>query len=312
MSSAPTFAVGVLCFNRPERARKLAEHLYTLRSHLREIILVDNASDVPLEPLMRDLAPFVRVIRTSHNEGTSARNHAFTSSDADIIITLDDDVMGLDEASFPILVECFSNPAIAAVNFKVVNAISGRPMNWCHPRPIKTFHAESFDTPEMSEGAVALRRLPAVTAGLYPQKFFISHEGPDLALRLINAGHRVIYDPRIVIRHDPAPQGMASWRRYYYDTRNVFWLAARNLPWWWGVRRVSREAGAMMVYSLRDRHFFHWVRGVFDGLKGIPEMLRQRNALGKDARARVRDMERLKPGVIHWLRHRLIRKNVEI
>jgi GT2 family glycosyltransferase len=312
MNSAPTFAVGVLCFNRPERARKLAEHLYSLRAHLREVILVDNASDVPLEPMMRDLAPLVRVIRTTHNEGTGARNHAFLSSDADILIALDDDVMGLDEASFAILAECFADPAVAAVNLKVVNAINGRPMNWCHPRPMKTFHAETFETPEMSEGAVAMRRAAAVAAGLFPQKFFISHEGPDLALRLINAGHRVIYDPRIVIRHDPAAEGRASWRRYYYDTRNVFWLAARNLPWWWGVRRIAREGGAMMIYSLRDRHFLHWMRGVIDGIAGIPEMLRERNALGPDARSRVRDMERLKPGVVHWLRHRLLRSNVEI
>lgn len=312
MTRPLTFSVGVLCFNRPERALALAEHLYRLRAHLREIILVDNASDEPLAPLVRHLGPQVRVIRTAHNEGTSARNHAIAGTDADVVITLDDDVMGLDACSFVVLTECFADPQVAAVNFQVVNAITGRPMNWCHPRPVQFFHSQSFETPEMSEGAVALRREPAVAAGLYPARFFISHEGPDLALRLINAGLRVVYEPRIVIRHDPAPQGRASWRRYYFDTRNIFWLAARNLPWWWGLRKIVRQVGAMLVYAVRDRHIGYWLRGVIDGMAGMPEMWRERRVLARSACRRVRDMERLKPGLWFWLRHRLLRRNVEI
>jgi GT2 family glycosyltransferase len=221
-------------------------------------------------------------------------------------------VTGLDENSFGLLAAWFADSQVAAVNFQVTNALTGRPMNWCHPRPVQLYHSQRFDTPEMSEGAVALRRTAVIDAGLYPQRFFISHEGPDLALRLINAGQRVVYEPGIVIRHDPAPQGRASWRRYYFDTRNIFWLAARNLPWWWGVRKIARQVCAMLVYSLRDRHFLYWCRGVVDGLAGMPEMARERNALGRGAQRRVRDMEKLRPGLIHWLRHRLLKRNVEI
>ena len=87
-------------------------------------------------------------------------------------------------------VRLFEDPAIACVNFKVVEEGTGRLLNWVHHRSARLFADVSFDTYEITEGAAAFRRSSLQAAGGYPESFFLSHEGPDLAYRLMDRGWR--------------------------------------------------------------------------------------------------------------------------
>ena len=93
------------------------------------------------------------------------------------------------------IVSALSVADVAAVNFRVVDKETGEQINWCHHRKLEEFADRRFDTYEISEGAVAFRREVVIDAGLYPEIYFISHEGPDLALRIMDLGFRVIYNP---------------------------------------------------------------------------------------------------------------------
>jgi len=108
--------------------------------------------------------------------------------------------------------ELFGESSIGAVNFKVLEEGTGRVANWVHHRSVEAYADAEFDTYEITEGAVAFRRSILQRVGGYPATFFLSHEGPDLAFRIMNHGARVIYSPAVSVTHSFAPEGRPSWR----------------------------------------------------------------------------------------------------
>src|SRR5690606_20187344 len=117
------------------------------------------------------------------------------------------------------------NPSADGICFKVIDEKDGAITNWCHHCDPNLFSNKSFETYEISEGAVAFRRDTFNQVGFYTKEFFISHEGLDLAIRILKSGKSIIYCPEIEVVHAHAAEGRKNWRRYYYDTRNLIWLA---------------------------------------------------------------------------------------
>ena len=99
--------------------------------------------------------------------------------------------------------------------------------DWCHPRDTSWSERE-FVTDYVLEGASACRREAFLAAGGYWPPLFIGHEGWDLAFRLINAGHDLVYTPTVRVHHMVDPSVRPSSRIYYTFTRNAVWVALRN------------------------------------------------------------------------------------
>jgi GT2 family glycosyltransferase len=159
---------------------------------------------------------------------------------------------------------------------------------------------------------VAFRREVAAAAGYYPEHFFISHEGPDLAFRIMELGFTVEYNPAISVIHAYSPLARTSWRNYYYDTRNTLWLVARNCPALFGTRMLTRQLGAMLIYSIRDGFLLWWLRGVRDGLRGLPQALRDRRKLSSATMQKIANIDRDRPGILYLLRKRLFQRGIKI
>lgn len=307
-----SISVCVITFNRPRAIEYSIRRLARL-STVSEIIVVDNASDVSAEFHLRDATPrHVRFIRLKENQGAVARNHGILAATSELVVTLDDDVVGITDDHVRMLENQFSEKDIAAVCFKVIEEGTGRVVNWCHPRPKSAASDIDFETTEISEGAVCLRRDAVVRVGLYPADFFISHEGPDLAFRLIDAGYRVMYQPTIVVEHAVSPVARVSWRRYYFDSRNVIWLAIRNYDLWYGAQRVGRELAGMFVYSVRDGYFRYWVRGILDAIRKSPAVFKERRRPNPETMRKLRDLEAFKPSISMRIRERIFKRGVQI
>lgn len=310
---APLAAVSivVLTYNRLESLRQLLAQLTRLDQPDLEVIVVDNCSDVPASTLAKEF-PEVDFLRTDANTGTGGRNVGIARARHQIVVCLDDDVGAPTDSDLEALGRLFADPLVGGVCFKVIDAGTGETTNWVHHKPVEHFADVAFETYEITEGAVALRRDAAVAAGLYPERFFISHEGPDLAFRMIERGYRILYEPSIRVTHAYAPQGRASWRNYYFDTRNTFWLVARTCPPVFGLRILVRQVGSMLVYSLRDGFFGWWLRGVLDGLRGTPQSLRERTPMSPATMRRIVAMDADRPGVVYLLRRRLLQRGIRI
>lgn len=304
-------SIVVLTFCRPDELRRNISEILCLNYENLEVIVVDNASDIPASNIISD--PRVKVIRCDENGGVAGRNVGILESKGEIVVTLDDDVFGFNDDSLVRLISCFEkDSSISAINFKVIDDLDEEQINWIHHRKIEIYGDKTFDTYEISEGAVAFRREHLMKTSLYPDYFFISHEGPDLAIQIIKNDGRVIYLPDVVVRHAHAAGGRVNWRRYYYDTRNQIWLSVRHYPVSMAAKKLVVGLGALFVYSVRDHYFKYFVKAIFDALKNIGRPCRERNSLKGLAFERYKEIESNNPSVFYMIKKRFFLKGVRI
>lgn len=298
------FSVAILTYQRNDSLAVALDALAAVRSELAQVIVIDNASEPPASVVCEKF-PWVTLIRAPKNLGAAGRNLAFEAAKSEFLITLDDDVIGIRSEHLEYLAAEFTSRDIAAINFRVLEDRTGRLVNWVHHRDPAKYSSTAFDTYEITEGAVAFRMAAIVQSGGYPYEFFLSHEGPDLAFRLMNRSWRVTYRPGVEVVHSFAPQGRASWRNYYYDTRNAFWLVCRNLPVRYGTAALVRQVGAMLLFSIRDGYPGTWLKAVAHGIAGVPRALRARQALSAQAMRAIREIDSHRPDLLTTLKKRL-------
>jgi len=307
------FSIVVLTYNRKDTLSELLDQLVSIDDVSFEIIVVNNGSNDNTEYMVRDHFPQLNLVSLRQNEGAVARNYGMDIAKGKYIITLDDDILGLDGSDLLNLGTLFeSNTSIGAICFKVVDFYSGNICNWCHPYRLETFHDQSFETTEITEGAVAFRKEVLQATGLYTKEFFISHEGSDLAARIIDSGYEVHYTPEITVSHKYAPEARDSWRRYYYDTRNSVWLAVRNYPFFPAASFTIKRILVMFLYSIRDGYVRYWIKAIKDTITELPLMLEQRKPITMETFKKMRSLDRKRPGFLYFLRRRLFSRQVRI
>lgn len=289
-------SVVVLTYNRRDAVLTLLGELSALRDPEVEVIVVDNGSEDDSAAAVAARFPDVALVTLESNRGVGARNRGIERARGEVVVTLDDDMVEFTDQDLATLREVFAaEPRLAGVNFKVTWPGTDRVRDWVHRHPVSAADG-SFSTYEVTEGAVAWRREALAQVGLYREDFFISHEGLDLALRLLDAGWLLAYDGRLQVGHAHAAGGRKSWRRYYYDTRNLLWIATLHLPWRDAAPYLARGLGAMLIYCLRDGYLGTWLRAVRDGVRGLGPFRDQRRPISRSTRDFMRDCDRHRPG----------------
>jgi GT2 family glycosyltransferase len=307
--AAPPVSVSVLTFNRCALLRKSLHELLELTYRPLQILVVDNHSQDGTPEMMRREFPQVTYFYLEQNIGAAGRNVGMQKASGDIVVTLDDDVMGLADGGIRALATKFvDDPKLGAVNFRVMNT-AGQVCNWVHHCREENFFDQQFLTYEITEGAVAFRKLALEASGYYAEDFFLSHEGPDLAFRIFERGFTVMYSGEICVTHHFAEEGRKPWRNYYYDTRNQFWLAARNFPWSYAFSYLARGLAAMLVYSIRDGYFRYWLKAMRDGLWGVRRATAGRRVLSKATMEVVKKIDSQRPKVGYLIRKRLFTRD---
>ncbi len=296
----------ILTYNRRDCLRELLLEMKGLVSSVREIIIINNCStDGTSEMIDSEFGEFVHHV-TDFNRGVCARNIGMKMALGSVIVTIDDDIMGLSKKDLTWLSNQFENDAdLGALNFKVLDWTTHKLCNWVHHRTTGDLD-KRFLTYEITEGAVAFRRQALAKTSCYFETYFISHEGPDLAFRLMNAGYRVEYDGTVSVLHKHEQGAREPWRFYYYDTRNQLWLAARNMPFFSGARYLFVGLSAMAVYSIREGYFVWWLRGIKDGLKKLPEMFRTREVWTNSTALLCKRIDSYRPGFWGLVKKRIL------
>jgi GT2 family glycosyltransferase len=309
----PSFSIAILTFNRAPILEKLLASLSEVVSDDVELIVVDNHSEDDTAAVV-DRAPIPLVsVRTDVNVGVAGRNAALRRAKGHVVVCLDDDVFGIDRKALCTIREAFdSDPRIGAINFKVVDPWTNEVCNWVHHSEVEVYADQIFETYEITEGAVAFRNEAVAAAGWYPDSFFLSHEGPDLAFRLIDCGYRVLYRGDIVVKHWHANEGRRSWMTYYYDTRNQYWLAARNFPASYALPYLVRGQLSTLVYAIRDGYLRYWLRAVRDAIAGLRPLWRDRKVVSKETMKVIRAIDARRPSVFYMARKRLFQKEMRL
>lgn len=306
-------SICVLTFNRSSLLRELLISLRGLKYRPLEIVVVDNHSEDGTQAMMQEQFHDILHIRTNKNIGADARNLGLRRATGDFVITLDDDIFGIEDKDILCLVDYFARrPLLGAINFKVLDGESDEICNWVHHCKPEECSEKEFLTYEITEGAVAFRKSALQMSGYYPDNFFLSHEGPDLALRMLNKGLEVIYSPMIRVLHRHSKLGRKNWLNYYYDTRNLLWLAARNFPLSYALRYLFRGLSSMLIYSLRDGYLLYWMKGVVEGILGLGSVWETRNPINKRTMLLIKAIDQKRPPLIYLFRERLLKKGVRL
>lgn len=305
--------ISIITFNRAEVLKELLGSLKKISYKALEIIVVDNYSEDNTAQMVSADFPGVRLIRLSRNMGVEARNVGIINSAGEVVITLDDDVFGIDDGSIEKIIRLFeSSPDLGAICFKVYDYHTKKVSNWCHMQKMEDYRNKEFLTMEITEGAVAFRKEIFSKTDYYNENFFISNEGPDLAYRIFNSGYKVIFSPEIEVLHKTAQEGRKSWRRYYFDTRNHFLLAARNYPFFMALRYLFAKSLITLVYSLRDGFFVYWFKGIVDGFLSIPKAIRERTPMKKSTLRVFKEIKKERPGLLYLINKRWKTRDIRL
>jgi GT2 family glycosyltransferase len=163
----------------------------------------------------------------------AGRNAGVPQVSGELLFFLDDDARLASPDTLASLARAFGeDPSLGAVQLRV-DASDGRPplREW-HPR-LRGDRLRTGEITALWEGAVAIRRSVFEAVGGWPEAFRFVHEGADLAWRVMDAGHRVVYRGDLACLH-PTPDPDAPPARHgyshYFGARNRVWLARRHLP----------------------------------------------------------------------------------
>ena len=131
-------------------------------------------------------------------------------------------------------------------------------------------------------GAGALyHRETFLRLGGYDERFFCYHEDVDMAYRMRLAGGHCIQSAHAIIDHiSSGISGRASDFAVYHGTRNRIWTFMKNTPFALLVillpAHIALNMFVLFWAGLRSGRFKPTGRGIKDGLKGLPAILRSR------------------------------------
>jgi GT2 family glycosyltransferase len=313
MYTATIASLVILTYNR---GKELVENLNNLIPQLLnyvEIIVIDNHSLDDTQILLKSKYQQIKYIRTDMNLGTAARNLGLAAASHEYVITLDDDIIGLTLNDVYNLISILNNnSSIGAINFKITNFYTKRLCNWVHHCDPDKYSEKAFSTYEITEGAVVFRKSMFINIGGYYNNYFISHEGPDLAFRIIDSGYDVIYNPVVEVMHKHSVMGRTNWLNYYYDTRNIFMLVIRHLPFTYGTSVLIKGLIAMLIYSIRDGYIIYWCKGVVDGIKCCKEAFETRKKLSNTSMIKIHNINKNRPRLGYYIKNRLMRNGCRL
>jgi hypothetical protein len=305
-------SIVILTFRRPAAVLRLLDELDRLQDPDHEVIVVENGSGDGTAALVAAGHPHVRLVALAENQGVGGRNRGLEIARGELVVCLDDDMTGFRDEHLTFLRRRFAESAgLGGLCFKVVWPGTGRVRDWVHRRPLA--HADSsFPTYEITEGAVAWRHDALHAVGYFREDFFISHEGLELAYRLLDGGWGLEYDGAVAVGHAHDDGGRASWRRYYYDTRNHFWVAMLHQPLRYALHYLLLGTAAMFAYSVRDGHLYAWARAVRDGLAGMKRLRSERRVWSAATRRYIAEADAWRPGFLSLVRKRLRQKGFSL
>lgn len=304
-SQKPLVSVVIVTYNRPDVLARSLDSVLAQSYSNREIIVVDNHSDVPIAPIVESRGPGVRLLRLDSNGGAcGGRNAGILAARGSIVVILDNDVLFASPSELDRVVARFeSNPSFHVLAFRMVDPAGRlRIREWCHARDAEAFQLVPFETFYFVEGGCAFRKEVFDRSGIYYEPLFIGCEGHDLSLRVLDSGFRILYTPDINVIHLMSGETRTSDRPFYFYTRNYIWIAYKDYRLWDGICFLAPKLAMMFVHSLRARRLGAFFRGLRAGFAGLGSIRRDRTPIAPPTVALLREMERWRPNLIARLR----------
>jgi GT2 family glycosyltransferase len=309
LSVYPLVSVIVLYYKRRETIEETLDSVQRQDYPNRELIVIDNHSQDDLGELISSQYPECRLFEMPENIGTCAgRNVGLSNARGQFLVFLEDDVSLCSAFELSKMMGVWeAHPEVHVLALQVCDPDTGqlRLREWCHPRYWREFSETEFETWWFGEGAVAFRRTVFDFCGPYYEPFFYGAEGDDLVIRLFNRGFRILHAPQVRVGHRASETGRSSERQFYYFTRNYFWTACKDFYLLDGLRYLVPKLLMMGYFAIRTGSYRPLLRGIWDGLKGVPAVRKQRSPASPATMRYLRELGKSRPNLfVRLARHK--------
>lgn len=277
-AGGPRVTVLITAYNRADELRATLRELRRQDYPNVELLVIDDASPVDLEPVVRQEWPEARYWRNVTNAGyIVSRSVGMSRANGEYVLTLDDDSHLVDADAISRAVARFARePELGVIAFRVHEGLEAPPAT--------VVPAEQYTYAFIGCGEMMRARVIRDVGG-YRDDFEYYKEEAEYALRVLDRGWRILYFPEVVVHHRMSPIGRSTARIAAYSFRNALWtvlldlplpMVAIELPW-------KTAIGGVELVRRGSVRWFAWAIG--STLRGLPRVLRDRAPMsGETAR----------------------------
>ena len=252
----PLVSIIILNWNRKDDVQETLTNLKRQSYNNIEIIVVDNGStDDSLNMLEIDF-PYITVIALPINIGCEDGNNVgILNANGEILLFLDSDA-GIEDDGVTKLLESFNeDKSVGIVEPRIIrpsdNSIYNEPKYWGH---------------KFVGCVVAFRASVFTDIGLRPGEYFIYASEPDISLRAIEHGYKIVHRSDVIGEHRESPTARVSKKFYYYSVRNSLWLIWRYYPIQSAVYETIFLLIFNLVISIKAFAIHYYIQGIFSGI----------------------------------------------
>lgn len=304
--TSPRVSVVVVSYNSSETLPRCFDCLSAQTYKDFQVILVDNASQVPPGELLSRLSSPVTYLKMAENLGfAQAMNVGLEASETQLLTALNPDAFPHPNWLEGLVAAADAHDDVAAFGSLQLNAadtscidgygdhylISGQAWRGQSiPEPIGQRIDHCFGVC----AAGALYRTAALREiGGFEQRFFCFYEDIDVSFRLRLAGYRCAVVPSAVIDHVGGASfvGKSDFADYLI-ARNQWWVLVRNMPALLLIIAVPGFALVQIIAIIRPRRRAH-VKGLWEGLRRTREFLSSRRDIQSKRRISTMRVARL-------------------
>ncbi len=269
MIEQPLLSVVVPTLNRPQAIVDLVHDFQTQDYPRFEMIVVDasTAENIQLADIAKNDSR-LRVIRITTGGTCVARNTGVRAAQGAIIVFTDDDVRLADNKFLLAHSSHYDDENIAGVGGRVldVNQELNREQTGPVCRVTKTGRIYPNATSTVSQdinaprgGNMSFRKQIIVDVGMFDEQFRgnAMREETDFSLRVVEAGWRIVFEPRASLTHLALAGGSRTadrltWYRDFFFNENYFFL--KHFPNRYLPMLLVRKARAMAACWLYYGH----------------------------------------------------------
>jgi len=220
-----------------------------------EIILVDSGSRDRTGALVR-ACPRVKLLPIARFTHGGARNLGARAATREIVVFMTQDALPMNTEWLARLVECFRDPAVAAVYSRQVPREDAKPMERfyleCNFPPGAPVRRQKQANRPLRHADVFFSNVSSVVRRdvllLHPfDETLIMSEDQQLCRDLLTAGYTVVYQPASVVIHSHNYPLSTVFRRYFDSIYAITRIVSGH--------NVADTAGAGVRYSWREAGF---------------------------------------------------------
>jgi GT2 family glycosyltransferase len=292
-----------------------------------EVILVDNGSADGSVAFLRERYPWVRLVPLTENTGfATGNNRGLDHARGEYIVTLNNDTRAEPDWLEILVGVADRHPQAGMIGSRICSfadpdVIDSIGMGICRDGMARGMFRNrrwtSLRLPEVEEilfpsaCAALYKRAMIAETGFFDDDFFAYAEDVDLGMRGRLAGWEAVAATQAVVHHKYSQtSGTLSPFKVYLVERNHYWMAVKNFPcrhllalpfftiWRYGeqaraVLAGDGTGGEFRAGDSRGELIKALLKGVYDSLRGMPQVLRKRRLVMQGRKLPLREFAML-------------------